>query len=68
MRNASQEFTGDASGLQAKLDALNMTKATLKVDVDKAKTDLREAEKALSRAGDAKTRLQLEAAQYNFNL
>jgi predicted nucleic acid-binding Zn-ribbon protein len=37
MRNANQAFNKDLTGLQTKLDALNKTKITLKVDVDKAK-------------------------------
>ncbi len=38
MKNANQAFNKDLSGLNARLDALNKTKITLKIDTDKAKT------------------------------
>lgn len=55
MKNANQSFNKDITGLQSKLDALNKNKITLKVDTDKAKKALKEAEKAFTSLGDAVT-------------
>jgi tape measure domain-containing protein len=66
MRNANQAFSKDLTGLQSKMDALNRTKATLKVDVAKAKADLKEAEKHFTKTTDAVTKLQLEMAHSNY--
>lgn len=66
MRNANQAFNKDLSGLQTKLDALNKTKITLKVDVDKAKAALKEAEAQFLKTGDAADKLKLEMANANY--
>lgn len=66
MRNANQAFNKDLTGLSAKLDALNKNKITLKVDTDKAKNELREAEKQFAKTGDAADKLKLEMANANY--
>ncbi len=66
MRNANQAFNKDLTGLQTKLNELNRTKATLKVDTDKAKTALKEAEKQFAETGDAADKLKLELANSNY--
>lgn len=66
MRNANQGFNKDLTGLQTKLNELNKTKATLKVDTDKAKSELREAEKQFSKTGEAADKLNLELANANY--
>jgi tape measure domain len=66
MRNANQSFNKDLTGLQLKLNELNRTKSTLKVDTDKAKTALREAEKQFVKTGEAADKLKLELANANY--
>ena len=66
MRNNSQAFTKDVTGLQTKLNALNANKITLKVDVDKAKTALKEAEQQFKKTGDAADQMNLELAHSNY--
>ncbi|MCX7772782.1 MAG: tape measure protein [Clostridia bacterium] len=66
MRNANQAFNKDLTGLSSKLDALNKSKITLKVDVDKAKAALRDAEKQFKATGDAADQLKLEMANSNY--
>ena len=53
-------------GMQSKLNALNKTKATLKVDVDKAKSELKAAEKQFAATGDVVDQLVLQAKQLTF--
>lgn len=66
MRNSSQAFGQDLQGLQNRLDALNRTRATLKVDVEKAKAALKEAEKQFAATGDAADKLALELANAEY--
>lgn len=66
MRNANQRFDKDLSGLQTKLDALNRTKITLKVDTNKARNELKEAEKQFAKTGSAADKLRLEMANQNY--
>ena len=66
MRNANQSFNKDMSGLQTKLDALNRTKLTLKVDFNKAKSELKEAEKQFAKTGESAEKLNLELANANY--
>ncbi len=75
MHNANQSFNKDLTGFQSKLDALNKTKAILKVDTDKARTDLAKAEKQFARTGKEADKLKLvlanakyENAQRNLSL
>ncbi|WP_029502492.1 tape measure protein [Lachnoclostridium phytofermentans] len=66
MRNANQGFNKDLTGLQSKLNELNKTKAILKVDTDKAKASLKDAEKQFIKTGDAADKLNLELANSNY--
>lgn len=55
MRNANQHFNKDLEGLQQKLNALNRTKTTLKLDAKSARRSLQELEKeylAAKKSGD----------------
>lgn len=52
MRNANQAFNKDLEGLSSKLNALNKTKITLQIDADKAKRELKEAQKAFAAMND----------------
>lgn len=66
MRDASQLFTKDLDGLQKRLDTLNKTKASLKVDTDKAKQSLMAAEKQFASTGDVIDELILQGKQLTF--
>ena len=63
MSNSAKSFSKDMDGMQSKLNALNKTKATLKVDVDKAKAELKAAEKQFAATGDVVDQLVLQAKQ-----
>ena len=52
MRNANQAFNKDLEGLSSKLNALNKTKVTLQIDADRAKRELKEAQKAFAAMND----------------
>ncbi len=66
MRNANQAFNKDLTGLQSKLNELNRTKISLKVDTDKAKNALKEAERQFALTGKAADKLKLEMANANY--
>lgn len=66
MSNSAKSFSKDMDGMQSKLNALNKTKATLKVDVDKAKSELKAAEKQFAATGDVVDQLVLQAKQLTF--
>lgn len=66
MKNANQSFNKDLTGLQSKLDALNKNKITLKMDTDKAKTALKDAEKQFTATGAAADKLNLELANADY--
>ncbi|WP_313342506.1 tape measure protein [Sedimentibacter sp.] len=69
MKNASNSFKKDVTDLQNKLDMLNNSKITLKVETDKAKSALREAEKAFRDLGEAAGEEQvksLKKANYEY--
>lgn len=66
MRNANQAFNKDLTGTMQKLDAFNKNKITLKVETDKAKQALKEAEKQFSKTGDAADKMALELANSNY--
>ncbi len=67
MRNANSSFNKDLTGLSDKLDALNKNKISLKVDTDKAKVQLKEAEKQFSATGSAADKMALEIASANYD-
>jgi len=67
MRNANSSFNKDLTGLSSKLDALNKNKITIKVDTDKARSALKEAEKQFAATGSAADKMSLELAGANYD-
>ncbi len=67
MRNANQSFNKDLTGTMDKLNELNKTKYQLKVDTDKAKDALKEAEKQYQRTGDAADKMSRDMAASNYD-
>ena len=67
MKNANNSFNKDLTGLSTKLDTLNKKKLSLKIETDKAKTSLKEAEKQFLKTGDAADRLNLELANMEYD-
>ncbi len=67
MRNANSSFNKDLSGTMQKLDALNKTKIDLKVDTDKAKNALKDAEKQFASTGSAADKMAVEIASANYD-
>ena len=66
MRNANQAFNKDLAGLTSKLDALNKNKITLKVETDKLKAELKEAEKQFMATGKSADKLKLQMANQKY--
>lgn len=66
MRSSMRGFDKDLEGTQRKLEALNNTKATLKVDADQLRRTLREAEKQYASTRSEADRLNLELANANY--
>lgn len=66
MRNANQAFNKDLTGTMSKLDTFNKNKITLKVETDKAKQALKEAEKQFAATGEAADKMALELANSNY--
>lgn len=67
MRNANNSFNKDVTGLSQKLDELNKNKITLKIDTDKAKSALKEAEKQFISTGSAADKMSLEMASAKYD-
>lgn len=67
MRNANQSFDKDLTGTMEKLDKLNETKYQLKVDTDKAKSALKDAEKQYESTGDAADKMARDMAAANYD-
>lgn len=67
MRNANMSFDKDLTGTMTKLDALNKNKVTLKVDVDKARSALKDAEKQFAATGSAADKMALELAGADYD-
>lgn len=68
MRNANQAFNKDLEGLSGKLNSLNKTKVTLQIDADKAKRELKEAQKAFAAMNDeAADDTKLREAMENYD-
>lgn len=68
MRNANQSFNKDLEGLSGKLNSLNKTKVTLQIDADKAKRELKEAQKAFAAMNDeAADDTKLREAMENYD-
>lgn len=66
MRDSSRHFTKDLEGMQKKLNELNRSKSTLKVDTDKARQELQAAERQFLETGDAIAKTILEGKQLTF--
>ena len=67
MQAAVKAFTKDLDTLQSKLNTLNKTKISLRVDTDKAKKNLLEVQKQFSNTSDALERLAKNGNQLNFD-
>lgn len=67
MANVTKSFQKDVGKMESALTALSKNKATLNVDVRKAKTALKEAEKQFEATHDAAAELAMEAAQANYD-
>jgi tape measure domain-containing protein len=66
MRNSTQAFRTDLTGVQSKLDALNKNKVTLKIDTLKAKAALKEAEEQFKKTGSAADKMALMVANADY--
>lgn len=67
MRNANNAFNRDLDGLQRKLDSLSRTRATLRLDVNQARSALKDATKAFEETRSEANRLALEMAQADYD-
>ncbi|HOR12283.1 MAG TPA: tape measure protein [Clostridia bacterium] len=67
MQQTQTVFRKDLSMLNSELDRLNRNKITLKTDLTQAKNELKTAEQAFKATGNEASRLQLEAAQANYD-
>ena len=67
LSDSTKAFSKNLSGLQSHLDSLNRTKATLKVDLSKAKAELKEAQKQFAATGDEASRLAMVDKQFNLD-
>lgn len=66
MSDVNQAFQKDVTGLQSKLDVFNIMKATLNVDFNKAKNELKKVEEQFGRTGEAADRLKLVMANAKY--
>lgn len=66
MKDSADKFDKSIVGMQSRLNSLNRNKATLKVDADRARTELRSAEKQFAATGDAISELVLQEKQLTF--
>lgn len=66
MKDSANSFDKSIVGMQSRLNSLNRNKATLKVDTDRARTELRSAEKQFAATGDAISELVLQEKQLTF--
>ena len=62
MAQTNASFNKDLEGLQQKLDHLNKTKADIKMDVSKAKNELKSLQKEFDKTGDAATGEKIKEA------
>lgn len=67
MKNVNNAFNKDLTGLSNKLDALNKNKISIKIDTDKAKNNLKDAEKQFLKTGNAADKLNLELANMEYD-
>lgn len=66
MRNTNQAFNKDMDSMQAKLDTLNKNKATLKLETDAARKQLKDAEAGYRSLGTAAEKSEMETANANY--
>lgn len=66
MSNSGRAFDRDLAGMQRHLDALNNTRATLRVDTDRARQELRRAQRQYLELGDAASEAELRTRNANF--
>ena len=66
MKDSADKFDKSIVGMQSRLNSLNRNKATLKVDTDRARTELRSAEKQFAATGYAISELVLKEKQLTF--
>lgn len=66
MKDSADKFDKSIVGMQSRLNSLNRNNATLKVDTDRARTELRSAEKQFAATGDAISELVLQEKQLTF--
>lgn len=67
MATATKSFKGDVDKMEKTLTTLSKNKVTLKMDVSKAKAELKAAEKQFAATHDAADELALELAQANYD-
>lgn len=67
LSQVTKAFSKDAEGLEERLYALNKNKYTLKLDTQKAKQELKEAEKQFAATGKEADGLKMELAQANYD-
>lgn len=67
LANAANTSVNDVDALQKSLTKLNNTRANLKLDLSRAKSELREAEKRFKATGDAADELALKDKQIEFD-
>lgn len=67
MATVTKSFSKDVDQLENTLYALNKNKYALKMDLSKAKTELKEAEKQFERTHSAADGLKMELAQANYD-
>ena len=67
LANAANTSVNDVDALQKSLTKLNNTRTNLKLDLSRAKSELREAEKRFKATGDAADELALKDKQIEFD-
>lgn len=67
LASAASTSVNDVDALQKSLTKLNNTRANLKIDLSRAKSELREAEKRFKATGDAADELALKDKQIEFD-
>ncbi len=67
LASAANTSVNDVDALQKSLTKLNNTRANLKLDLSRAKSELREAEKRFKATGDAADQLALKDKQIEFD-
>ena len=67
MGTVTKSFSKDVDKMETALTALSKNKVTLKMDLSKAKSELKAAEKQFAATHDAADKLTLEMAQVNYD-